>query len=82
MIIQYTTDVRFVLPLKPATDSLPSSFRDEGLEHYRKLMAAGVAACSRTFGGTVHAADLLFGVACPDIFDSTIRDIKSFAERV
>ena len=54
--------------------------RDEGLAYYRKLMQAGVVATSRTVNGTCHAADELFRSACPDIYQSTIRDIRRFAE--
>jgi acetyl esterase len=54
--------------------------RDEGLAFYRKLLAAGVSAVSRTVNGTCHAGDCLFRQAMPDVYLATIRDIKGFAE--
>ena len=53
--------------------------RDEGLTYYRKLLAAGVPAVSRTVNGTTHAGDLIFQAAMPDVCDATLRDINSFA---
>jgi acetyl esterase/lipase len=54
--------------------------RDEGLVYFRKLLDAGVSAVSRTVNGTCHAGDCLFADALPDVFASTIRDIKGFAD--
>lgn len=54
--------------------------RDEGIAYYRKLVDAGVRATSRTVNGTCHAGDCLFRGALPDVYFSTIRDIKSFAD--
>jgi len=53
--------------------------RDEGLAYFRKLLAAGVSASSRTVNGTVHAGDCLFRDSMPEVYLSTIRDINSFA---
>ena len=53
--------------------------RDEGLAYYRKLLAAGVDATSRTVNGTCHAGDCIFRAALPEVFLGTIRDISSFA---
>jgi acetyl esterase/lipase len=53
--------------------------RDEGIAYYQKLLAAGVAASSRTVNGTCHAGDCLFRDAMPEVYLSTIRDINSFA---
>jgi len=53
--------------------------RDEGLAYFRKLLAAGVQATSRTVNGTVHAGDCIFRDAMPEVYASTIRDISSFA---
>ena len=53
--------------------------RDEGIAYFRKLAEAGVSAVSRTVNGTCHAGDCLFREAMPDVYLSTIRDIKSFA---
>lgn len=53
--------------------------RDEGLEYYRKLSAAGVNNYSRTVNGTCHCADQDFRKALPEVYAATIRDIKGFA---
>ncbi|WP_035541250.1 alpha/beta hydrolase fold domain-containing protein [Hyphomonas oceanitis] len=53
--------------------------RDEGIAFYRKLLAAGVLARARTNHGLVHAADLIFRQAIPDIYLASISDIASFA---
>ncbi|MEM7538467.1 MAG: alpha/beta hydrolase fold domain-containing protein [Chloroflexota bacterium] len=53
--------------------------RDEGLSYYRKLLAANVNVVSRTVNGTVHAGDVIFRAAIPDVCDATLRDINSFA---
>jgi acetyl esterase len=52
--------------------------RDEGLAYFRKLLAAGVSASSRTVNGTCHAGDCLFRDAMPEVYMGTIRDINSF----
>jgi acetyl esterase len=54
--------------------------RDEGLAYFRKLLDAGVRAVSRTVNGTCHAGDCIFRDALPDVYLTTIRDIKSFAD--
>jgi acetyl esterase len=54
--------------------------RDEGLAYFRMLLDAGVSAIGRTVNGTCHAADCLFVTAMPEVYRSTIRDIKSFAD--
>jgi acetyl esterase len=54
--------------------------RDEGLMYFRKLLDARVSAVSRTVNGTCHAGDCLFPAAMPDVYASTIRDIKGFAD--
>ena len=54
--------------------------RDEGLAFYRKLLAADVSVVSRTVNGTCHAGDCLFLDAMPEVYRSTLRDIKGFAE--
>ena len=53
--------------------------RDEGLAYYRKLLAAGVPATSRTINGTVHATDCLLRDALPDVYLTTVHDIHAFA---
>jgi acetyl esterase/lipase len=54
--------------------------RDEGLAYFRKLLAAGVSATSRTVNGTCHAGDILFRAAMPEVSLATLHDIKSFAD--
>ena len=54
--------------------------RDEGLAYFRKLVNAGVNSYSRTVNGTTHAADGLAVKSMPEVWDSTLRDIKGFAE--
>ncbi len=54
--------------------------RDEGLAYFRKLLAAGVTASSRTVNGTCHAGDCLFRDAMPDVYASTLQSIKAFAD--
>ncbi len=56
--------------------------RDEGLAFARKLLAAGVSTVTHTANGTPHAGDLSFPDAIPDVFDSTIRSIYTFATRL
>lgn len=56
--------------------------RDEGLEYFRKLSAAGVKGYCRTVNGTCHCADQDFRKALPDVYGATIRDIKGFADSV
>lgn len=53
--------------------------RDEGLAYFRKLLAAGVPATSRTINGTVHANDCMLRDALPDVYMATVRDIHAFA---
>jgi acetyl esterase/lipase len=54
--------------------------RDEGLAYYHSLLRAGVSAYGRTVNGTIHAADVLFPKAIPEVYAATIRDIKGFAD--
>lgn len=54
--------------------------RDEGLEYYRMLNAAGVTASGRIVLGTCHAGDMIFRGAMPDVYETTIYDIKTFAD--
>ncbi len=56
--------------------------RDEGLAYFRKLLAAGVSASSRTVNGTCHAGDCLFRDAMPEVYLGTIRDINTFANNL
>ncbi len=56
--------------------------RDEGLEYYRKLNAAGVNANARTVHGTQHAGDLGFPDLAPDLYFETLGSLVRFAHRV
>ncbi len=52
--------------------------RDEGINFYRLLLAAGVPARCRQMMGTMHGTEI-FSIACPDISRDTARDIAGFA---
>ncbi len=53
--------------------------RDEGLIYYQKLLAAGVPTVSRTVNGTCHGGDCMFRAEMPEVYLSTVHDIRSFA---
>ena len=53
--------------------------RDEGLEFYRKLMAAGVTALARTVHGTPHAGDLMMPDITPDLYNQSLNSLCEFA---
>lgn len=77
----YHADVEQLRGLPPHVISVNEldPLRDEGLAYYRKLLAAGVTASSRTVNGTCHAGDCLLRDAMPDVYLATIRDINGFA---
>lgn len=54
--------------------------RDEGIEFYRLLLSAGVAARCRQVMGTVHGGDLI-SIAVPDISQETAGSIAEFCRR-
>jgi acetyl esterase/lipase len=54
--------------------------RDEGIEFYRLLLQAGVAARCRQVMGTVHGTEI-FSVCCPDISYDTASDLANFVKR-
>jgi acetyl esterase/lipase len=56
--------------------------RDEGLAYHRRLVENGVSAVSRTVNGTVHAGDVFFRAAMPDVYAFTIHDIHAFAVKL
>ena len=56
--------------------------RDEGLAYHRRLVENGVSAVSRTVDGTVHAGDVFFRAAIPEVYDATIQNIHDFAVRL
>lgn len=72
------TDLRGLPPTVISVNEL-DPLRDEGLAFYRKVVAAGVPAVSRTVNGTTHAGDLIFRGFIPQVYAATIRDIVGFA---
>lgn len=52
--------------------------RDEGINFYRLLLRAGVAARARTVLGTTHGIEVM-PIACPDITKAAIADLVTFA---
>jgi acetyl esterase/lipase len=52
--------------------------RDEGINFYRLLLQAGVAARCRQMMGTMHGTEI-FNIVCPDISRDTARDVAAFA---
>ena len=76
---QATTEELSGLPPFVVSVNELDPLRDEGLMFFRKLLAAGVPAVSRTVNGTCHAGDCIFRAAMPDVYYATIRDISSFA---
>ena len=53
--------------------------RDEGVNFYRLLLAAGVPARCRQVMGTMHAVEV-FNTVCPDISRDTARDLAAFCK--
>lgn len=54
--------------------------RDEGIEFYRLLLDAGVAARCRQVMGTTHGIEI-FSIACPDISYETAGSIAQFCRQ-
>ncbi len=54
--------------------------RDEGLDYYRRLLAAGVPAIGRMVAGTCHGGDILLAGAMPEVYAATMRDVSGFAK--
>ncbi len=52
--------------------------RDEGIEFYRLLLRAGVAARGKMILGTMHGQEI-FSISCPDISADTALSIADFA---
>jgi acetyl esterase/lipase len=71
-------DLRGLPPTMISLNQL-DPLRDEGLAFYRKLVAAGVPAASRTVNGTCHAGDLLFPAQMPEVYAASVRDLVGFA---
>jgi acetyl esterase len=59
-----------------------TSSADEGLGYYRKLAQAGVNVTGRSITGVCHAAEMMFREAMPDMYLSTINDVRGFADRI
>jgi acetyl esterase len=55
--------------------------RDEGIEFYRLLLRAGVAARCRQVMGTTHGGDLI-SIAIPDVSRETAASIAQFCRQV
>ncbi len=51
--------------------------RDEGINFYRMLLAAGIPARCRQVMGTMHGTEI-FSIACPEISHDTARDLAAF----
>ncbi len=54
--------------------------RDEGLEFFRKSLAAGNSAVARTVHGTPHAGDLAMPDVTPDFYNETLRSLSGFVK--
>jgi acetyl esterase/lipase len=72
-------DLRGLPPHVIAVNEL-DPLRDEGIAYYRALLAAGVPVTGRVNLGITHGADMIFRQALPDVYRSTIADIKRFAD--
>ena len=55
--------------------------RDEGINFYRMLMGAGVAARCRQVMGTIHGTEI-FPATCPEISRDTAADIARLCKGV
>ncbi len=55
--------------------------RDEGVEFYRLLVQAGVAAQCRQVMGTIHGTEI-FSISCPDVSHETAASIAHFCRTV
>ena len=53
--------------------------RDEGVNFYRLLLAAGIPARCRQVMGTMHAVEV-FTTVCPEISRDTARDLAAFCK--
>ncbi|WP_445506466.1 alpha/beta hydrolase fold domain-containing protein [Niallia sp. 03190] len=77
-----TSDDLADLPPHVITVNELDIFRDEGLSYYRKLAQAGVNVTGRSITGVCHAAEVMFRKSMPDMYLSTIHDVRAFANRV
>jgi acetyl esterase/lipase len=72
-------DVRDLVPTIISVNEC-DPLRDEGINFYRLLLRAGVAARCRQVMGTVHGTEV-FPMACPEISRDTAASIADFARR-
>ncbi len=70
-------DVRDLVPTMISVNEC-DPLRDEGINFYRLLMAAGVDARCRQVMGTIHGTEML-PMMCPDISHDTALSIADFA---
>lgn len=56
--------------------------RDEGNAYYRKLVAAGVNAVGRVNLGVIHEAELFLPRTLPELFQTTLWDLKNFVDHL
>ena len=70
-------DVRGMVPTVISVNEC-DPLRDEGVEHYRLLLRAGVDARCRQVMGTIHGTEL-FPLMCPDITHETAVSLADFA---
>ena len=73
-------DVRGLVPTVISVNEC-DPLRDEGIEFYRLLLRAGVAARCRQVMGTIHGTEI-FSVACPEISRETAASIAQFCRDV
>ena len=69
-------DVRGLVPTVISVNEC-DPLRDEGIEFYRLLLRAGVAARCRQMMGTIHGTEI-FTIACPDVSKDTAASIAQF----
>ena len=70
-------DVRGLVPTIISVNEC-DPLRDEGIEFYRLLLKAGVAARCRQIMGTIHGTEA-FPIVCPEISEDAARDIAAFS---
>ncbi|HZN12784.1 MAG TPA: alpha/beta hydrolase [Acidimicrobiales bacterium] len=70
-------DVRGLVPTMISVNEC-DPLRDEGINFYRLLMKAGVAARCRQVMGTVHGTEIL-PIMCPEISRDTAASVADFA---
>jgi acetyl esterase len=73
-------DVRGLVPTVISVNEC-DPLRDEGIEFYRLLLRAGVAARGRQVLGTIHGTEI-FSIACPDVSRETAASIAAFCREV